>query len=536
MELSRRDLIKLGGLGTLATAGVLVPLSGGVASKGISTLLAANFPKPWAATFIRPPLLPVRDSWVDGDGRTVNAYSVREEMSSADIVPGLSTPVQGYNGLVPGPTIAVEAGTVTQLRVRNKLAHNHADHSDGTSTHLHGNASLPEYDGYAADLTPPGYYKDYYYTNLQAARTMWYHDHSMHTTAPMVYSGLAAQYHVHDPVERALLPQGEFDVPLTVSDAMFARDGSLAFNDRSHSGLWGDIVLVNGRPWPRMQVKRRIYRFRFLNASLSRSYRPFLSSGQPVYMVATDGGLMPNAQKVFRWRHAPAERYEFLVDFSLYPVGTQVRLMNASNPNNVDYDHTNKIMAFDVVGDEVDVSDPTWNTIPTTLAPSDVMRLTATQAKRTVRFRIGRDNVTNIWNINDQTWQDVVDSDYTLNLSRPDLGDVEIWEIENRGGGWFHPLHIHLIDFKVLSRNGGAPFNYERGPKDVVYIGADETVRLIMRFGPHRGRYMVHCHNLPHEDHDMMTQFSVGLNDGLPDLHDPITAAPAVWDDLDEEG
>ena len=39
-------------------------------------------------------------------------------------------------------------------------------------------------------------------------------------------------------------------------------------------------------------------------------------------------------------------------------------------------------------------------------------------------------------------------------------------------------------------------------------------MRLIMKFGPHRGKYMVHCHNLPHEDHDMMHQFSVGLKDG----------------------
>ena len=40
------------------------------------------------------------------------------------------------------------------------------------------------------------------------------------------------------------------------------------------------------------------------------------------------------------------------------------------------------------------------------------------------------------------------------------------------------------------------------------------------------GRYMVHCHNLVHEDHDMMVQFSVG------DLrnNDPITTDPSVLD------
>ena len=68
------------------------------------------------------------------------------------------------------------------------------------------------------------------------------------------------------------------------------------YDDRTHSGLWGDVILVNGRPWPVMKVKKRIYRFRFLNASLSRSYRPITSPAAPMYMVATDGGLMPKSQ------------------------------------------------------------------------------------------------------------------------------------------------------------------------------------------------------------------------------------------------
>jgi FtsP/CotA-like multicopper oxidase with cupredoxin domain len=91
-------------------------------------------------------------------------------------------------------------------------------------------------------------------------------------------------------------------------------------------------------------------------------------------------------------------------------------------------------------------------------------------------------------------------------------------------------VHIHLIDFQILSRNGRAPFAYERGPKDVVYVGEGETVEVLMRFGPHRGRYMVHCHNLPHEDHDMMTQFRVGRKAYEWDENDPIEAARPTWD------
>jgi FtsP/CotA-like multicopper oxidase with cupredoxin domain len=113
---------------------------------------------------------------------------------------------------------------------------------------------------------------------------------------------------------------------------------------------------------------------------------------------------------------------------------------------------------------------------------------------------------------------------------QPGVGDTEIWEIENKSSGWFHPVHIHLIDFKVLSRNGAPPFPYELGPTDVVYIGEGEKVRLLMTFGPRTGKYMVHCHNLVHEDHDMVHQFSVGLKPGEVDENDPITADPAVED------
>ena len=67
---------------------------------------------------------------------------------------------------------------------------------------------------------------------------------------------------------------------------------------------------------------------------------------------------------------------------------------------------------------------------------------------------------------------------HARSLANPRDGDVEIWEIENKSGGWFHPVHIHLIDFKILDRNGKPPFAYERGPKDVVYVGENETVRV----------------------------------------------------------
>ena len=108
-------------------------------------------------------------------------------------------------------------------------------------------------------------------------------------------------------------------------------------------------------------------------------------------------------------------------------------------------------------------------------------------------------------------------------MRNPGAGDVEIWEIKNDSGGWFHPVHIHLIDFKILDRNGRPPFDYEKSAEGrrLRRRGRDGAGDHALR-ATRSGEYMIHCHNLVHEDHDMMIQFEVGTGG-----HDPITADPA---------
>ena len=103
-------------------------------------------------------------------------------------------------------------------------------------------------------FTVPGFVKNYHYPNNDRASTLWYHDHRHLVTAQNVYSGMAAFYPISDPFERAQLPQGEFDVPLMISDALFNADGSLAemcgngvrvvgkyLGDRDHVGSSFDL-------------------------------------------------------------------------------------------------------------------------------------------------------------------------------------------------------------------------------------------------------------------------------------------------------
>ena len=517
---SRRDLLKLG---VFAGAAVALPFERSVFTQQAlppripqSDLLDLRFTRPFQHQRVLQPL---------HRSATTDYYEIRQRVGHAEIVPGLRTEFAGYNGSLPGPLIHVEQGREVVVRQINDLPETHpitTEHAWWTSTHLHGSASLPEYDGYASDITMPRQWKDYRYPNFQNARTLWYHDHGVHHTSQNAYLGLAAQYHLHDPVERSLgIPLDRYDVPVTISDAIVGTDGSLLFDDAGTSRLMGEVVLANGVPWPVMRVERRKYRFRFLNASISRSYRLQLDPIRPVQVIATDGGLMPQPQTVTEWRHGNAERYEVVIDFAQFAIGDSVTLRNLSNPNNVDFASTDSVMRFDVVSEASDLSN---NAVPGNLFDGEVMRLTEADAVRTRQFIFDHSSH---WTVNGETWDDVIASDFRHVQADPELGDVEIWELQNPKGGWFHPVHVHLIDFKILDRNGQPPRPEERGPKDVAYIGENEIVRVVARFGPQRGRYMMHCHNLVHEDHDMMTQFQVGGPGADPRLADPARDLPA---------
>ncbi|MFW3172766.1 multicopper oxidase domain-containing protein [Geodermatophilus sp. CPCC 206100] len=555
-SLNRRDVLKVSLAGTAAAA---LPFQAILKAATASTLASSKMPKPFVAAFKAPPVLePVARDDVPGDsygkvpddyvpvpgnahrpGEPIKGsayigtdyYRITETNVQAQIAPGMWTKMWSYNKSIPGPTIRSYIGrdangnkaprrTVMQVINDLPVKHPTLGYVPWTSLHLHGSPSKPQFDGYAGDLSNPGEWKNYEYPNSCAPRTLWYHDHGVHHTAQNVYMGLAAQYHLVDrELEQALeIPQydpslppvapGQYEAPLILSDVILSADGQLVFDDSGEDGLYGDIILVNGVPWPNMKVEPRKYRFRMLNGSLARGYQLRMSNGMPMKLIATDGGFMQFAQDVTTFRIGMAERIEFILDFKDLK-GQKVQLLNDGVDNATDYDNTNKIMQFEV---GTKVSSTANNKAPGQLgAPHPAMMLKAADRKTVRQMELHRSN--SMWKINDQTWDDVVRSNYTRLFANPARDDIEIWEITNNGGGWFHPLHIHLVDFKVLTRDGLPPMPEERGPKDVVYIAEGETVRLLMKFEHEDGRYMIHCHNLSHEDHDMMLQYQVGHHD-----------------------
>jgi spore coat protein A, manganese oxidase len=84
------------------------------------------------------------------------------------------------------------------------------------------------------------------------------------------------------------------------------------------------------------------------------------------------------------------------------------------------------------------------------------------------------------------------------------LGETEVWRFQS---DLHHPVHVHLDPFQVLSRRNQGPGPPDKGWKDTVDLAPSESVDVAVRFRDYPGRYLLHCHNLEHEDMAMMAAF-----------------------------
>jgi spore coat protein A len=503
-RLSRRDLLRLLG-GTAAAAGVGVPLLSGIKGSGSTgVLLPSRLPLP--LPYQRPLVIPATLA-ATAEGR----YEIVQRAGTAEILPGVATQVWGYNGTFPGPTLLTRSGRAVVVRHRNELP-------VPTVVHLHGGRTPTESDGYPTDLVHPvgadpaaahGMHdmdpaariavgqRDYRYPLRQRAATLWYHDHRMDFTGPDVWRGLAGFHLVSDDEDDRLpLPRGERDLPLMIADRSFAADGSLAYPDMAAepaytAGVLGDVVVVNGVAWPYREVAAARYRLRLLNASNARRYRialdPPPAGGDGFVQIGTDGGLLEAPVRHDAIEMASAQRFDVVVDFGRYRPGTTVRLVNTFGSGT-----TRHVMEFRVGARTTDES-----SVPATL--STMEPLAAPVTTRTFRFRRGDVRGMPGWTINGQAF------DPMGSIASPRLGRAEVWRIMS---DFHHPIHVHLAPFRVLSRGIGDPGPYDHGWKDTIDLRPAEEARLLIRFDDYAGRYLLHCHNLEHEDMAMMATFT----------------------------
>jgi FtsP/CotA-like multicopper oxidase with cupredoxin domain len=468
----------------------------------------------------------------------------------------------------PGPVIVQHYGTPAVVRRINALPPVEQNGGFGvpeTSTHLHNFHSAPDSDGGPCDPVQQrfffrGQYYDYFYNmqyagwgstnppngNVQETLSgLWYHDHRVDHTAENTYKGLAGiqvnfnEFDTGNEDTGLHLPSfPEFDIPLVFVDRNFdPTTGLLAFDTFNTDGLLGNQFLVNGRIQPFFEVQKRRYRFRMLDAGPSRWYEFFLTNPDnlnqsiPFWVIADDGNLLPRPVEVTSQRIAVAERWEAIIDFAKIAARfgnpSRIRLEDrivqtdgrgpAKNMGEaggvVPAGQGHQVLEFRLVGGAVvdNSFDPEPVSFPhvpagpndAVFAPislPDISNVTP-RLTRTFKFERGGGG----WQINGQFM------DCTKFRFSPQINTAERWIIQNNSGDWQHPIHIHMEEHRILSRNGVAikPGNVEFSRKDVMKLQHGESIEILMRFRDLRGGYPMHCHNTIHEDHQMMLLWNV---------------------------
>jgi len=442
-------------------------------------------------------------------------------------------------------------------------------------THLHGGHNRSHSDGLpdawftpdsndpdsAPDYTGRLFNPNYTYDNDQQAATLWYHDHALGITRLNVYAGLAGFYILRDTFDTGALdnplnlPAAPYEIPIVIQDRMFElRNGRAELfypsepedddepNPNHLPEFFGDVILANGQAWPVLDIEPRAYRLRLLNGSDSRFYNLSLP-GLPIYQIGTDSGLLAAPVRLNQLTLGPGERADVIIDFSRLAVGGKPIILRntAKSPfpggEAVDPQTAGQIIAFRV-SQPLNTAIPNEH-VPTTLRP--IIPLIQTGTTRGLLLFEGTDRFGRL-----ETMQGLVDPsrpalDGSLawddNITEnPQLNDVEVWEIYNSTAD-AHPIHLHLVSFQILSRQGfsatvspkamaddatggvlsnvqlrgqaKSPAANEAGWKDTVVMYPGEVTRIIAKFD-RTGEYVWHCHILSHEDHEMMRPYYVG--------------------------
>ena len=354
------------------------------------------------------------------------------------------------NQTIHGPTIQATYGQPNTVRFYNDLpANSQGFGSPEMSIHLHNEHTSSGCDGFTSDffsrtkyyqlngqssptgLSGPGAFRDHHYANIyagydqfppegdsrEAGGTMWYHDHRLDSTAPNVYKGLAGFYLLFDKLDsdneqydpanpQALrLPSGVgvYDIPLMLQDLQFDFSGYLWFDSFNNDGFLGDKFAVNGKVQPYFKVANRKYRFRLLDASVSRFYQIYLTyqgKEQEFDYIANDGNLLPNKLIMNNVRLGPSERGDIVIDFSKYPVGSELFLVNrleqvnGRGPTDTLLTPGTPVLKF-VVDRQASADN---SLVPLKLRELPDIDLLLKKVKKTRQFRFDREN--GFWTVN----------------------------------------------------------------------------------------------------------------------------------------
>ena len=456
------------------------------------------------------------------------------------------TNIWGYDGISPAASFDVNTGEPMYVRWVNNLPTPHLlqasiDHTlpgmlgrpDVRATvHVHGAEVPSDSDGVFDSMGMmsqilPGQSALFYYSNVQKGATIWYHDHAIGIDRINVMAGMAGFYIIRDPVEKALnLPSGAYEIPIVIQDRMVDAGAQIVYptvgdNPGIHPQwvpeFFGDLSVVNGKVMPFLQVEPRKYRFRFLDGSNARFYNLGMSPAVPWWQIGTDGGLLAEPVELVKLLFAPGERCDVIVDFSGM-AGKTITLMNdapAPYPGGDGGPAIPRIMQFRVTKPLVG---PDTSSRPGFLRPVyDIPEGAAVMERNIEMKEIGAAGGPLEMKLNNLGMLDPA-------TEFPQLGNIEIWKFINTTVDT-HPMHIHLVQFRLLDKrpfdvpfynatkkivytcSATQPDPNELGWKDTVRVPPGNVGRFAMKFCSYTGGYVYHCHILEHEENDMMRPY-----------------------------
>lgn len=428
------------------------------------------------------------------------------------------------------PTLTFERGERARIELVNAI-------DEATIVHWHGLANDTANDGAGLTVADPGNRYAYDFTVRERAGLYWYHPHPHGLTAGQAYRGLFGLIVVDDAEDRALrsaldLAWARTDIPLVLQDRRAGAIYDATDADRHH-GFLGDVPTVNGGTDPFLDVATRAYRFRILNASNARTYRLGFAdaSGKPLpfSLLGTDGGLLDTPVRCTECFVSSAERVDVLLDLSAAAVGDAVVLETRS----FDPMHFEPPASSGVVAGRVHRGAGSWAegaprrlltlrvreriaygaTVPSRLSASPAIDVTGARERA---FRLGY--AKGRWRINDRVF---APGETPVEVVRD---STETWLLRNYYTSMPHAMHVHGFHFRVLEREtspdalqplaidarGRLPTDL--GWKDTVLVWPGESVRVALRFAmpfPAPQTYLLHCHNLEHEDGGMMLGMKV---------------------------
>jgi manganese oxidase len=325
----------------------------------------------------------------------------------------------------------------------------------------------------------------------------------------------------------------DYDVNLMLAYKAWDGQGQLYFDIFNFDGFLGDVMTVNLAYKPYFEVERRKYRFRILNASVSRFFKVGLSDGSTMIQIANDGNLFPHPVPLTALdEQGIAERYDVVIDFSRYTVGDKVALVNLCEHQDGKKPAKDLALSDALSGKSPDPcvgkflefrivrnpATPDLSQVPSTLIPNPDLSRIPVARERVFEFGSGAsqsssDPITAFvgpWGIKTDGGGTLA-ADFGRISAAPKFGTREIWTLKNGGGGWDHPIHIHFEEGQILARNGSAANvpAWEQGRKDVYRLRPGGSVTLTMQFRDFGGMFMEHCHNTVHEDNAMLLRWEL---------------------------